>query len=284
MGPGRAWGAVVNGTDRDREQFDIDPTVPHATRVYDFLLGGTDNFEVDRRLAEEANADMPGGLEGARANVRANRRFLIRAVRYLAGEAGVRQFLDIGTGVPAAGNVHQVAQAVAPDSRVVCVDNDPIVLAHAHTLMASTPDGATAFIQGDLRDPDDLVAAARATLNLREPVALMLVAILHFLTDVEDPYGIVTRLLEAVCPGSYLVVSHGAADIDPENMALLTKRLSERSRETFVWRTHDQVSRFFDGVGLVAPGVVPVEEWRPDGTPSGVDWTIPFYGGIGRKP
>lgn len=272
----------MDGTDRDA--LVIDTTVAHASRVYDFLLGGSDNFEVDRQAAVEANKGMPGGLDGARANVRANRRFLGRAVRYLAGEAGVRQFLDIGTGVPNADNVHAVAQAAAPASRIVCADSDPVVLAHAHTLMRSTPEGAAAFIFGDLRDPDEILTAAASTLDFGEPVAVMLVAILHFFTDEDDPYGIVARLMDAMSPGSYLVISHGAADIDPENMAKLTKRLSERSRETFVWRSHSDVSKFFDRLQLVAPGVVPVDEWHPDGTGSGVDWTVPFYGGIGTKP
>ena len=267
----------------DREPLDIDMSMAHASRVYDYLLGGSDNFEVDRQAAVEANKGMPGGLNGARANVRANRRFLGRAVRYLAGEAGVGQFLDIGTGVPNADNVHAVAQAAAPESRIVCADSDPIVLAQAHTLMRSTPEGAAAFIHGDLRDPDEILTAAASTLDFGEPVAVMLVAILHFFTDEDDPYRIVARLMDAMSPGSYLVISHGAADIDPENMAKLTKRLSERSRETFVWRNHDDVCRFFDGLGRIAPGVVPVDEWHPDGTASGVDWTIPFYGGIGRK-
>jgi hypothetical protein len=262
---------------------DMDIDMAHAARVYDYLLGGVDNFEVDRHAAEHANAGMPGGLDGARANVRANRRFLGRAVRYLAGEAGVRQFLDIGTGVPNASNVHTVAQAAAPESRIVCVDNDPIVLAYAHTLMESTPDGVAAFIHGDLRDAEDVLAEAASTLNFAEPVAVMLVAILHFLTNADDPYGVTARVMDAMCPGSYLVISHGAADIDPDKMAEPTKRLSERSRETFVWRSYSDVCRFFDGLDLLDPGVVPVDEWRPDDTaPSSVAWTIPFYGGIGR--
>jgi hypothetical protein len=267
-----------------REWQEIDTTVAHAARVYDYLLGGSDNFAVDRELAIEANAGMPGGLDGARANVRANRRFLGRTVQYLAGEGGVGQFLDIGTGVPNTDNVHAVAQQTAPESRIVCVDNDPIVLAHAHTLMRSTPEGAAAFIYGDLRCPDEVLVETAQTLSFDEPVAVILGAVLHFFPDADDPYGIVRKLMAAVCPGSYLVVSHGAADIDAENIALLTKRLSERSRETFVWRSHHDVARFFDGLDLVEPGLVPVDEWRPDGTPSGVDWIVPFYGGIGRKP
>jgi hypothetical protein len=271
-------------TARSDSLADIDIGMAHAARIYDYLLGGVDNFEVDRQAAKHANADMPGGLDGARANVRANRRFLGRAVRYLAGEAGVRQFLDIGTGVPNADNVHAAAQAAAPESRIVCVDNDPIVLAHAHTLIESAPEGVAAFVHGDLRDTEDVLSEAASTLLFDEPVALMLVAILHLLTDADDPYAVVARLMDATCAGSYLVVSHGAADIDAENMAELARRLNARSRETFVWRSHGAVCRFFDGLELVEPGVVPVDEWRSDdGTASGAGRTVPFYGGIGRK-
>jgi hypothetical protein len=273
-------------TDRSSEAAsDIDFGVAHAGRIYDYLLDGVDNFEVDRQAAEHANAGMPGGIDAARANVRANRAFLGRAVRYLAGEARVRQFLDIGTGIPNGDNVHAVAQKTAPTSRIVYVDNDPVVLAHAHTLLQSTPKGVTAFLHGDLRDPDDIVSEAAATLDFTKPVAVMLVAILHFLDDEDGPYDIATRLMEAMSPGSYLVISHGAADIDAENMAEIARRLSERSRETFVWRSWPDVSRFFDGLELVEPGLVPVDQWRPDDQPpSGVDRAVPFYGGIGRKP
>lgn len=267
----------------EREPLLIDTSVAHAARVWDFLLGGTDNFEVDRKLAVEAHAHLPGGLDDARAIVRANRQFLGRTVRHLAGEMGVRQFLDIGTGIPNATSAHAVARATAPDCRVVCVDRDPIVLAHAHSLVASTPEGAAAFVHGDLRAPDDILAAASATLELDQPVGVILVAILHFVTEAEDPYGIVARLMDAVCPGSYLVISHGAADIDPGNMAQLAKRLSDGSRESVVWRSRRDVSLFFGDLDLVEPGVVPVNEWRPDGTISDADRIVPVYGGIGRK-
>jgi hypothetical protein len=274
---------MIRPSGESAEPFEIDRSVAHAARVYDYLLGGTHNFEVDRRVAENANADMPGGIDGARANVRANRRFLGRTVEYLANR-GVKQFLDIGTGIPNDDNVHAVAQRTAPASRVVCVDNDPIVLAQAHKLLRPPPAGAAAFVYGDLRRPEEILAMAAETLDFDEPIAVMLVAILHFFPDEDDPYGIVCGLMEALCPGSYLVLSHGAADIDAENMALLTKRLSEGSQETFVWRPWPEVVRFLDGLDIVEPGVVPVDEWRPDATASGVDWRIPFYGAVGRKP
>jgi len=263
---------------------EIDTTVAHAARIYDWLRGGVDNFEVDRKAAEYANADMPGGLDGARANVRANRDFLGRAVRYLAGEAGVRQFLDIGTGIPGVDNVHGFAQQVAPESRIVYVDNDPVVLAHAHTLLKSTPEGATAFVNGDLRDPGNILLRAEATLDFNEPVAVMLVAVLHFIDDSDDPYGIVTQLMARTAPGTYLAISHGAADIDADNMAELARRLSERSHENFTWRTHEQVTRFFNGLDLIEPGVVLVDHWHPDPASPPSDRVVPFYGAIGRKP
>lgn len=272
-------GVSVNG-----EPIEIDTTVAHAARIYDWLRGGVDNFEVDRKAAEYANADMPGGIDGARANVRANRNFLGRAVRYLAREAGVRQFLDIGTGIPSVDNVHGVAQQVAPESRIVYVDNDPIVLAHAHTLLNSTPEGVTAFVNGDLRDPRNILLRAEATLDFNEPVAVMLVAVLHFIDGTDDPYGIVNQLMAKAAPGSYLAISHGAADIDAENMARLAARLSERSYENFTWRTHQQVTRFFVGLDLIDPGVVLVDRWQPDPASPPSDGVVPFYGAVARKP
>lgn len=274
-----------SGTNVGWEPLAIDTTVAHAARIYDWLVGGTTNFKVDREAAVHANADMPGGLDGARANVGANRAFLGRAVRWLAGEAGVCQFLDIGTGIPTGQNVHEVAQQVTPSARIVYVDRDPIVVAHAHQLLNSTPEGATSFVHGDLRDPKDILLRAEATLDLNEPVAVMLVAVLHFIDGQDDAYDIVGQLMAAMAPGSYLAISHGAADIDADNMAELAKRLSERSSENFVWRTHGQVTRFFDRLELIEPGVVPVDRWHPDpDSPPPGDRMVPFYGAIARKP
>jgi hypothetical protein len=275
---GEWWDADVNGAPV------IDTRVAHAARIYDFLLGGVVNFAIDRQAAEQANVDMPGGIDRARAHVRSNRDFLRRAIRWLAGEMGVRQFLDIGTGIPNADNVHGVAQQTAASCRVVYVDNDPIVLAHAHELLKSTPEGATAFLYGDLRDPTDVLLRSGATLHFDQPIAVVLVAVLHFLDDADDPYGIVSRLMAKVPSGSYLVISHGTADIDPDNMMRLADRLSARSRETFVWRTRAEVTRFLDGLEMVEPGVVAVDEWRPD-PPASQDpeRLVPFYGAVGRK-
>jgi hypothetical protein len=248
-------------------------------------LGGTDHFQVDREAAERG-ADAVGGLDRARAQVRAQRAFLGRAVRFLALEAGIRQFLDVGTGIPSSDNVHRVAQESAPESRIVYVDNDPIVLAHAHSLLASTPEGATAYLQADLREPDDILRRAAETLDFAKPFALLTVGILHLLRDDEDPYGIIGRLMAAAPAGSYLTITHMAKDIEPEEMHRLATRMSETTPETWTVRTKAEVTRFFDGLELVEPGVVPMDRWRPD-QPDRIPPdapVIPGYGGIGRKP
>lgn len=197
------------------------------------------------------------------------------------------QFLDIGTGIPNADNVHAVALEAAPDCRVVYVDRDPIVLAHAHTLLHSTAGGATAFIAGDLRDPDDMLEQAAATLDLSQPVGLVLVGTLHVLPDEDDPHGIVSRLVGALPSGSYLVVSHLPRDMQPEEMAKMAERSRQMMREPFVMRSHDEVLRFFDGLELVEPGLVQVDQWtrdEPPPTPPDVAWVTPRYAAVGRKP
>ncbi len=264
---------------------EIDTSVAHAARIYDYLLGGTNNFAVDRAAVEAATAGTPGGLEVARANARANRAFLGRAVRFLAAEVGIRQFLDIGTGIPTAANVHDVAQAVHPAARVVYVDNDPMVLAQAHALLDSTAEGATDFVQGDLRDPAAVVRAASATLDMSRPTAIVLAAVLHLVPDEADPRGIVRRLVDAVPPGSYLALSHSVLDEDPDARARIARRLTELSLEHFAWRTRAQIVPFFDGLDVVEPGVVPVNRWRPDrGEAEPADRDIPILGGVARIP
>jgi hypothetical protein len=261
----------------------IDTTVAHAARVYDYMLGGTTNFEADRAASHAAAALVPGGHEGVTAGLLANRGFLARAVRYLAEDEGVRQFLDIGAGIPANDNVHEVAQRVDPASRIVYVDYDPIVLAHSHKLLQSTPEGVTGYIQEDLRNPEKVVEHAAATLDLTQPVAVLLVAILHFFPDGDDPQGVVARLLDALPSGSYLVVSHLARDI--YDLDATYARLNEATQETFVLRTHDEVARFLEGMDVVEPGLVLVDEWRPDPGHTPHDGLmLPLYGGIGRKP
>jgi hypothetical protein len=253
--------------------------------MYDYLLGGATNFAVDREAVERASVAV-GGIENARTDVRANRAFLARVVHYLAAEAGLRQFLDIGTGIPNGDGTDAIAQRVAPDSRIVYVDNDPIVLAHAHSLLRSTPEGATAYVHGDLRDPETILHKAAATLDFSRPIAVVLVAVLHLIGDADDPYGIVARVIDAVPDGSYLALSHLTPDIRPEAMAELARRLNDASKETFVMRNRPQVGRFLDGLEIIEPGVVQLDEWRPN-QPQPVPssgWVPSLYGALGRKP
>jgi hypothetical protein len=277
----------------DRDVVTINSTVAHTSRIYDYLLGGSDNFAVDREVADHAFAAYPGGVDGARTDARANRAFLGRAVRYLAGEAGIDQFLDIGTGIPNADNTHAVAQQVAPQARIVYVDNDPIVLAHAHALLQGTPDGATAYINGDLRDPAPILEQAAATLDLSRPVAVVVVGVLHVVPDADRPYERVAALLDAVPSGSYLALSHMTTDVEPDgaggvDMAVVNARLDERMRTTNppALRTQAEVTRFFDGLELVEPGVVSPAAWRPDDDTRAAAGSLvtPLFCAVGRKP
>jgi hypothetical protein len=260
---------------------EINTSVAHPARIYDYLLGGKDNFAADRAVADAVVKAMPS----AREMVRANRAFLGRAVRYLVTEAGVRQFLDVGTGIPTAGNTHEVAQAVAPESRIVYVDNDPIVLAHARALMTSDPAGATAFIQADLHDPDKILddPALRRTLDLGEPVALMLIAILMYVRDEENPWGLVSTLMDALPPGSYLALTHPTADFNAEEVAGAVAA-TEQGGISFTVRGQAEVAAFFDGLDLVDAGVVPILAWRPEGAPLDDPRAAYYYGAVGRKP
>jgi len=257
----------------------INTSVAHPARVYDYWLGGKDNFAADREAAERVLAATPG----LRFRVRANRAFLARAVRYLAGEAGIRQFLDIGTGIPSANNTHEVAQAVAPDCRVVYVDNDPIVLVHARALLASGPQGSTQYVEGDLRDSRLILAAAATTLDFNKPIALMLLGIMHLIQDSEDPYGVVTGLMAKLPSGSYLALSHPAIDINAAQ-AEAQRRYNERVSTPQTLRTREQVARFFDGLELVPPGLGYVHAWRPEHDDPAPAETVSAHGGVARKP
>jgi len=256
----------------------IDTSVAHPARVYDYWLGGKDNFAADREAAERVLAVTPG----LRFRVRANRAFLARAVRYLAGEAGIRQFLDVGTGIPAANNTHEVAQAAAPDSKIVYVDNDPIVLTHARALLASGPLGATQYVDGDLRDPQAIMRAA-TILDVTKPTALMLIGVMHLIQDSEQPQEIVASLLAALPAGSYLVMSHPASDIHP-GQAEAQRRYNERVSTPQTLRSREQVARFFDGLDFVPPGLVQVHTWRPNPEDSISPDAVSAHGGVARKP
>jgi hypothetical protein len=239
-------------------------------------------------VAQHVFAAYPGGLDGARADARANRAFLGRAVRYLVAEAGIRQFLDIGTGIPNADNTHAVAQQTDPACRIVYVDNDPIVLAHAHSLLKGTPEGATAYVDGDFREPKWVLSRAALTLDLSQPVAIVLVGLLHVIPDDGDPQGIVAALLDAVPSGSYLAISHMTSDLEAGDMAVVSDRLDENmhSSNPPALRSRDEVMAFFEGVELVEPGLVRVADWRPDGgAGAGANGRRALvYGGVGRKP
>jgi hypothetical protein len=237
----------------------LDTSVPHIARVYDYWLGGKDNFPADRELAEQFIANDPLVIAG----VRSNRAFLGRAVHYLVAEAGIRQFLDIGTGIPTANNTHEVAQRAAPDARVVYVDNDPIVLAHARALLTGNPAGATGYLDADLRDTETILATAARTLDFSQPVAVMLVGVLHCIPDEDAPASIVTRLMAAVPPGSYLAISHPASDIHPDTMARGAAILNRSLAGPITFRPHDEVAAFFGGLELVPPGLVSTTQWRP---------------------
>jgi S-adenosyl methyltransferase len=257
---------------------EIDTSVAHIARVYDYWLGGKDNFAPDRAAAEAAMREDPNVVEG----VRGNRAFLARAVRYLVGPAGIRQFLDIGTGIPAADNTHEVAQDLAPGSRVVYVDNDPIVLAHARALLTSATEGATAYLDQDLRNVPELVAAAAATLDFSQPVAVMLIGILHCIPDEDDPAGIIKRLMDAVPAGSYLAISHPANDLNDPGVRRLASRLNELMPVKLRFRSRAEVAVFFDGLNLVEPGLVRVPQWRPD-RDTDRDNPAALWGGVARK-
>jgi hypothetical protein len=257
----------------------FDTSVAHMARVYNYWLGGKDNFAADREAGDQAMTAYPNTV----ASVRANRAFLARSVRYLAAEAGIRQFLDIGTGIPTENNTHEVAQAAAPDARVVYVDNDPIVLTHARALLTSSPAGATAYIDADLRDTGAILAGAAGILDFSQPIAVMLIAILHLIGDDDSPHAIVRRLMDAVPPGSYLALSHVASDISDEPTDEAGRRLNQRMAHQVTYRSHPGVSQLFGGLDLLDPGVVAVQQWRPDTAAEGESPSA-MWGGVARKP
>jgi S-adenosyl methyltransferase len=257
----------------------FDETVAHIARVQDYWLGGKEHFEVDRIAGDEAIAELPDMV----ASVRNTRAFLGRTVRYLAAEAGIRQFLDIGTGIPTAANTHEVAQAVAPDSRIAYVDNDPMVLAHATALLASHPRGKCAYIDADIRDPGRILAEAAQTLDFAKPVGVVLMAVLQYVPDADDPYRIVRYLMDAVPAGSYLVISHPASDIQAAAMAGMASRLNQLMAQRVKLRGREEVTSFFAGLELVEPGVIRCPEWRP-ASPEDAVGKSTMWGGVAKKP
>lgn len=262
----------------------IDTTVPHSARVWNYFLGGKDNYAVDRAAGDEYRRVFPGILDIARAD----RGFLVRAVRYLVREAGIRQFLDIGTGLPTMNNTHEVAQGMAAESRIVYVDNDPLVLAHARALLTSTPEGRTTYLHADLRDPDPILAEAADTLDLRQPVGLMLLGILHFIDDLGEARRVVGRVLDALPSGSYLALTHATFDLGNADTVAANEEAqrtwNENAAQRLTARTREEVGSFFDGLELVEPGLVSMSHWRPDETPFGTPAESAGFCGLARKP
>ena len=272
-------GSQAAGPGEELNAVRFDTSVAHPARIWDYWLGGKDNYAADRAGGDHVLEAAPM----VRRVALADRAFLASVVRHLAAAQGIRQFLDIGTGLPTANNTHQVAQQAAPESRVMYVDNDPIVLAHARALLTSSPEGATDYIEADARDTGTILAAAARTLDFSQPVAVMLLGILLFVPDEDDPWTITARLMDAVPPGSYLAISHGASDI--QELGTTNSRYNERSAVAMRLRTRDEFTRFFDGLDLAGPGVVPVNHWRPGpapGTPQ--EPPLPCYAALGRKP
>ena len=257
----------------------IDPQVdvsrPSSARVWNYLLDGKDNFAVDRELGDALRSANPGIVAVARAQ----RRFLIEAVTLFAGAAGIRQFLDIGTGLPTADNTHEVAQRVAPESRVVYVDNDPLVLAHARALLTSSPEGKTAYIDSDVADPERILREAARTIDFGRPVALTMIGILGNVADYAEARSIVGRLLAAVPPGSYLAVSDGTST---SAESIESQRVAKEGGHPYNLRTPEEIGGYFDGLEVLEPGVVPTSRWRP--APGGEAVALDVYCAVGRKP
>ena len=276
--PGKGPNPVTQDQPGQRPQ--LDTSVASIARIYDYWLGGKDNFKADREAAELMIQQYPDIVAG----VRKNRAFLGRAVHYLAAEAGIRQFLDIGTGLPSSNNTHEVAQRAAPDARIVYVDNDPIVLSHAQALLASTPEGACAYVDADIRDTGKILKDAANLLDFSRPVAVCLIMILQFVPDEDDPVSIVRTLVDALPSGSYLTIAHPASDVD-QQVGPALRQLSTRMGGTrAVPRSYQEVSRFFDGLEMVEPGLVQLHRWRPGTGLDDIGRDLAAYGAVARKP
>jgi hypothetical protein len=262
-----------------RQLPNIDTTIPQPARFWDYLLGGKDNYPVDREVGEQVLMIFPDLRDAARAD----RGFLVRAVRYLVGEAGIRQLLDIGTGLPTVNNTHQVAQATAPECRIVYVDNDPLVLVHARALLTSTPEGITDYLHIDVRDPARILHEAARTLDFTRPVALMLLGIINYVMDNAEAHAIVNRLLNALPSGSYLAMSHPTPEIHAEAIEKSVQYYNSSGAAPIRTRNRHELTQFFDGLELLEPGVVSCSLWRPDPSDFGTRAEVTQYCGVGRK-
>jgi O-methyltransferase involved in polyketide biosynthesis len=257
----------------------VDSSVPHTARIWNYWLGGRDNFAADRAVGDRVQRFLPDIV----ASARADRAFLHRAVRHLVTEAGIRQFLDVGTGLPTAGNTHEAAQALAPESRIVYVDNDPLVLAHARTLLTSTPEGATAYVDADARDTSTILRAAGATLDLGRPVAVMLLGVLNFIGDDDEARRVVRELMAAMPAGSHLAIAHPTTEIRPAESAAAARQWNKTARPPITLRSRAALLQYFEGLELLEPGVVTCTRWRPDPDDPAADTDVYQFCGLARR-
>lgn len=270
------------GDNDDETVLDLGLDRAHGARIYDYILGGKDYYEFDRAAGEESLRAWPA----LRTHMRANREFMHRVGRFLAAERGIRQFLDIGTGIPTQPNLHEVVQAIAPDARIVYADNDPIVLAHARALMSSTPQGRTTYINADMREPETILGAPelRETLDLDQPIGLLLIAMLHFIEDDQEALRVARQVIDVLPSGSYFAATIATDDFDPEPLAKVRDLYHEHG-ETLQWRAKQQAQEFFTGLELEEPGLVQMHKWRPDSSNDGInDIDIAMYGAVARVP
>ncbi|WP_326692195.1 MULTISPECIES: SAM-dependent methyltransferase [unclassified Streptomyces] len=263
----------------ERSQIEIDTTVPHSARIWNYLLGGKDHYAVDRAAGDKVCQVFPGMVDITRHS----RAFTGRVVRHLGHEAGIRQYLDIGTGLPTVDNTHEIAQRVAPESRIVYVDNDPLVLAHAQALLTSTPQGATSYLHADVRDPDSILSACANTLDLSRPVGLMLMGILGLVGDYDEARAVTVRLLDALPPGSYLALNDGSTT-DPDYVEAIRRFNANSGAVPYTPRTPEEIAGFFEGLELLEPGITSCPRWRPEALPFGEPREIAVHGGLARKP
>jgi O-methyltransferase involved in polyketide biosynthesis len=272
---------VTDAESAAEEPTGLDPAVSHSARIWNYWLGGKDNYAVDRAAGDKVAEMLPIIVVQARAD----RAFLGRAVRYLVGEVGIRQFLDIGTGLPTADNTHEVAQGVAPESRIVYVDNDPLVLVHARALLTSSPEGKTDYVEADLRDPGKILTEAARTLDLTQPTALLLLGVLHHIPDTAEAQSIVRQLTGALAPGSFLAINHSTSAVSGEAMEEAVRHWNQVGTPTMTLRTPEQVSAFFDGLELLPPGVISCSRWRPEAGPGGaLPGEVDEFCGVARIP
>ncbi|MBO3749576.1 SAM-dependent methyltransferase [Streptosporangiaceae bacterium NEAU-GS5] len=269
----------TSGSGGEQPPRKIDSTVPHSARVWNYLLGGKDNYAVDRQAGDAVLSVFPGMVDITRQS----RYMLARAVEFLTAEAGIRQFLDIGTGLPTADNTHEVAQRNAPDSKIVYVDNDPLVLVHAEALLTSTPEGVTAYIESDVRDPEAILEAAAATLDFSRPTAVMLMGILGLVADYDQARSVVARLMAAVPSGSYLALYDGSTT-DPAYVEAIARYNAASGANPYTPRTPEQIGGYFDGLELLDPGIVSVSRWRAPETTWEHQPEVACHGGVARKP